>query len=127
VKTFIDKGWNVLLFDFSGSGLSDGETVSLGQQEARDLNCIIIDLERKGNKNFILWGRSMGASTSTTSSNLVLFYLNEYARNNIVGCVLDSPYSSLWHLSVEIGASMTGLPNFLVTGVMSLLRSKIRE
>lgn len=41
--------------------------------------------------------------------------------------MLDSPYSSLWRLSVEIGVSMTGMPNFLITGVLSLLRSKILD
>lgn len=107
--------------------MSDGETVSLGFHEARDLNSMIVEMEKRGNRQFILWGRSMGASTSTVRRNIVLFYLNEYARNNIIGCVLDSPYSSLWRLSIEIGVSMTGLPNFLVTGVLSLLRSKIRD
>jgi uncharacterized membrane protein len=59
--------------------------------------------------------------------NIVLFYLHEYSRNNIIGCVLDSPYASLWKLSVEIGVNITNLPNFIVTGVLSLIRNKIKD
>lgn len=65
MKYFAEKGWNVLLFDFSGSGLSEGETISLGYQEAKDLRLLIQEMQKKGNNMFFLWGRSMGASTST--------------------------------------------------------------
>lgn len=37
VKEYIARGWNVCLFDFSGSGLSGGDYISLGHYEARDL------------------------------------------------------------------------------------------
>lgn len=38
---FINQGWNVILFDYTGSGLSDGDIVSLGYFESFDLDLII--------------------------------------------------------------------------------------
>jgi pimeloyl-ACP methyl ester carboxylesterase len=95
LKYFIEKGWNVVLFDFSGSGLSEGDTISLGYQEARDLKLVVEEMQRaKGNRMFMLWGRSMGAST-------IIFYLSEFPDHaSIIGCVLDSPYCCLWRLSL---------------------------
>jgi len=63
--------------DFTGSGKSDGEYVSLGHYEQVDLDCLIQHLERvyggsgglgsggiESDLEIILWGRSMGASTA---------------------------------------------------------------
>ena len=70
---FIDKGWNVCFFDFSGSGMSEGSHISLGHHEARDLDAIVNNMRILGNKKILLWGRSMGAATSTY--NHMLSYL----------------------------------------------------
>jgi alpha/beta superfamily hydrolase len=52
-------------FDFSGSGVSEGEYVSLGVFETEDTLCVIKYLKSLGYVNNIgLWGRSMGAVTS---------------------------------------------------------------
>jgi alpha/beta superfamily hydrolase len=63
----VEKGWNVCLFDFSGSGKSQGNYISLGYYEARDLECAIRKMRAIGNRRFLLWGRSMGAATSKLS------------------------------------------------------------
>ena len=61
----------VLLFNFAGSGLSEGEYVSLGMNETRDFKLILDEV-----KNTIpvgkvcLWGRSMGAVTSIMFTKL---------------------------------------------------------
>jgi len=64
VEHLIKKGWNVCLFDFAGSGLSQGNHISLGHYESKDLECMIQKLRLLGNRKFLLWGRSMGAATS---------------------------------------------------------------
>ena len=52
-------------FDFSGSGRSDGEYVSLGFFEREDLKIVVDFLRASGKVSTIaLWGRSMGAATS---------------------------------------------------------------
>lgn len=55
----------VLLFDFAGSGRSEGEYITLGMNETRDLKRVL-DETRKLIKvrRVVLWGRSMGAVTA---------------------------------------------------------------
>ena len=55
-------GYSMCSFDFSGTGNSEGEYVSLGHREQFDVLSIIRYLYTHYNiKKFILWGRSMGA------------------------------------------------------------------
>ena len=55
---------NVVLFDCSGSGLSDGEYITLGMKESDDLHAVMEHIViNKKLTNISLWGRSMGAVT----------------------------------------------------------------
>ena len=55
---------NVVLFDFSGSGMSEGQYVTLGVRESEDLEDVIeVLLKENKIREFGLWGRSMGAVT----------------------------------------------------------------
>jgi len=57
-------GVSVFAFDFAGSGLSDGEYVSLGWFEREDLSEVISHLRATNVVSLVaLWGRSMGAAT----------------------------------------------------------------
>jgi len=78
---------NLLAFDFSGCGNSEGEWVTLGWKEQHDLATVIDHLRGLGTVSKIgLWGRSMGASTS------IMYTAN---NNDKVGCmILDSGFSS---------------------------------
>jgi pimeloyl-ACP methyl ester carboxylesterase len=84
-------GVNLVCFDFSGCGNSEGEWVTLGHKEKGDLSAMIEYLyEHKRASSIALWGRSMGAATS-------LFYLQE--NPGTVNCmVLDSGFSKLTEL-----------------------------
>ena len=44
--------------------MSEGSNISLGYYEALDLDCIVEKMRMMGNEKILLWGRSMGASTS---------------------------------------------------------------
>ena len=80
-------GVTFLTFDFSGSGMSEGEYVSLGHFERDDLLCVI-DYLRGTRKvsSIALWGRSMGAATA----------LMHGSRDpTIAGVILDSPFADL--------------------------------
>ncbi|CAM8989840.1 unnamed protein product [Rhodiola kirilowii] len=84
----------VFTFDFSGSGLSDGDHVTLGWNEKLDLKAVIDYLREDKNVSLIgLWGRSMGAVTS-------LMYGAE--DPSIAGMILDSPFSNLCELMTEL-------------------------
>jgi len=57
--------FGVASLDFTGSGKSDGEYVSLGYYERYDLETMLQYLQQTyGNLEIVLWGRSMGASTA---------------------------------------------------------------
>lgn len=60
---------DVVLFDCTGSGLSDGEFITLGMKEADDLHAVIEHIViNKKLANISLWGRSMGAVTGRISN-----------------------------------------------------------
>jgi pimeloyl-ACP methyl ester carboxylesterase len=57
--------FGVASLDFTGSGQSDGDYVSLGYYERYDLEAMLQHLQQTyGNLEIVLWGRSMGASTA---------------------------------------------------------------
>ena len=58
---FLDAGYNVLLFDFMGSGGSEGVQTTLGFHEAKQVKTVYDYLWQKGERKFILMGTSMGA------------------------------------------------------------------
>ena len=55
-------------------------------------------------------------------------YLSQTKQTeNIIACVLDSPYSSLCTTITEIGKSKTGLPEFILNKIVSYIRSIIKS
>lgn len=57
-----------MVFDFIGSGGSEGEYVTLGIEESKNISVIIDYIRKNKNVNDIfLWGRSMGAVASNNS------------------------------------------------------------
>ncbi|XAR54613.1 hypothetical protein NMG60_11029831 [Bertholletia excelsa] len=108
----------VFTFDFSGSGLSGGEHVTLGWNEKEDLRCVVDYLRADGNVSLIgLWGRSMGAVTS-------LMYAAE--DPSIAGMVLDSPFSDLIDLMMElVDTYKVRLPKFTVKFAIHYMRRVI--
>lgn len=61
----------VLLFNFAGSGLSEGEYVSLGMNETRDFKLVLDEAKRAIPVGRVcLWGRSMGAVTALMFTKL---------------------------------------------------------
>eukprot|EP01094_Clydonella_sp_ATCC50884_P025562 TRINITY_DN6765_c0_g1_i1.p1 TRINITY_DN6765_c0_g1~~TRINITY_DN6765_c0_g1_i1.p1 ORF type:complete len:397 (-),score=79.90 TRINITY_DN6765_c0_g1_i1:178-1368(-) len=90
----VPLGCSVFALDFSGSGLSQGDYISLGWHEKEDIAAAVAFLREQASVSSIaLWGRSMGAVTSLM-----------YAASDpsIAALVLDSPFSSLDTLAREI-------------------------
>ena len=63
-----------------------------------------------------LWGRSMGAATAL---------LHGHRDPSIAGMVLDSPFSKLRELALEIVNNNCKIPNFLTTIALRIIRSSI--
>ncbi|KAG1331732.1 hypothetical protein COCNU_02G017000 [Cocos nucifera] len=110
----------VFTLDFSGSGLSDGEHVTLGWNEKDDLRAVVNYLRTDGNVSCIgLWGRSMGAVTS-------LMYGAE--DPSIAGMVLDSPFSNLVDLMMElVDTYKYPFPKFTVKIAIQHMRKIIKK
>ncbi|XP_024034873.1 uncharacterized protein LOC18032224 isoform X2 [Citrus clementina] len=110
----------VFTLDFSGSGLSGGEHVTLGWNEKDDLKAVVDYLRADGNVSMIgLWGRSMGAVTS-------LLYGAE--DPSIAGMVLDSPFSDLVDLMMElVDTYKIRLPKFTVKFAIQYMRKAIQK
>eukprot|EP00850_Spirogloea_muscicola_P010597 SM000063S19987 [mRNA] locus=s63:86066:95294:+ [translate_table: standard] len=110
----------VLALDFAGSGLSDGEYVSLGCFEMEDLATVIKFLREEGRTSLIgLWGRSMGAVTS-------LLYVA--TDPTVAGVVMDSPFSRLSGLMLElVDLYKIPLPKFTVKMAVQYMRSIIKK
>jgi alpha/beta superfamily hydrolase len=119
----LSLGAQLVSFDFTGSGKSDGEYVSLGAFEKDDLKCVIEHLRGLGTTSTIaLWGRSMGAATAL---------LHGERDPSIAGMVLDSAFADLQMLAEEMveKGRQHGLfaPNFLVSIAIRMIRSSVQK
>ena len=119
VQVLLPASICVFSFDFSGSGLSGGEYISLGFYEKDDVEVVVQYLRNLNKISFIgLWGRSMGAVTAL---------LHGHRDNSIAGIVADSPFSSLKKLSKELANRYAKLPGFVLSGALSLVRKTIKK
>jgi len=58
---FNSFGYNTLLVDMRAHGNSEGIVNSLGYKEAEEVKLAYDDVSKKGEKNIVLWGMSLGA------------------------------------------------------------------
>ena len=104
-------------FDFSGCGHSEGDFVTLGFKEKEDLQTVINYLRSTDRVSLIgLWGRSMGAVTS-------IFHASRDPA--IAGMVLDSPFSNLSTLTLELAKTYTKIPSFITKIASKFVRKSI--
>ncbi|KMT04345.1 hypothetical protein BVRB_8g184190 isoform B [Beta vulgaris subsp. vulgaris] len=120
VTVLLPANITVFTLDFSGSGLSEGNYVSLGWHEKDDLRVVVAYLRSKDHVSHIgLWGRSMGAVTS-------LLYGSE--DPSISGMVLDSAFSNLFDLMMElVDVYKIRLPKFTVKMAVKYMRRVIQR
>jgi len=119
VPYILQSNMTLCCLDFPGCGLSDGEWISLGWHERDDIEVLIDYLrEHRFVSTVGLWGRSMGAVTAL---------LHGDRDPSIAGMVLDSPFSDLKTLVMELGATHTKIPKFLISTAMTFVRSSIRS
>ncbi len=124
LSLILSLGATLVTFDFSGSGHSEGEWVSLGVFERDDLGAVIEYLRRpeSGISTIALYGRSMGAATCL---------LHAERDPSIAGMVLDSPFSDLTKLAQEIveRGRNQGMfaPSILVSIAIRFIRSSVKE
>ncbi|KAA8495708.1 protein YqkD [Porphyridium purpureum] len=126
VKMLLPYGVGVMSFDFSGSGLSEGEYISLGVLEREDVRTAI-DFLRSHKKiaRVAIWGHSMGAATAIMYAGM--------QKGNIDVCALvaDAAYASFDKLAdtmidtLEIPAAV---PKKLLLGVgLRMVKKSVKE
>ena len=110
---------NLCIFDFAGSGISEGEYISLGYHEVNDVKIIVDYIEKyPGTGNIGLWGRSMGAATT-------LMYTSKDKRIKAI-CV-DSPFSDFKRLAKEMCLNIIKLPNFFLDAALACLSKTCKK
>jgi len=119
----LSLGATMMSFDFCGSGLSEGDWVSLGYFEREDLKAVVEYLRASGRVSTIaLWGRSMGAATAL---------LHGDRDPSIAAMVLDSPFADLTQLAEEMvdKGRQQGLtvPGFVVSIAIRMIRSSVQK
>ncbi|MGB8190287.1 MAG: alpha/beta hydrolase [Chitinophagaceae bacterium] len=106
---FYSIGYNTLLMDFRAHGGSDGNTCTIGYNEAEDVK-LAYDYISAREKNVFIWGISLGAATITRA-------VSEY---NIQpsGVILELPFGSL--LGTVKGRVRTmGLPSQPISSLLT--------
>lgn len=110
LHVLLPAGITVFCFDFSGSGLSEGEYVSLGNWEKDDLACVLKNLRSlNSTRQISLWGRGMGA---------VAALLQMKEDQSIAAAILDSAYKSLPELAKELAHRVVSAPDLLINQVI---------
>ncbi len=100
-ESFNKMGYNTLLVDFRAHGNSEGNTCTIGFDESEDVKLAYDYISSKGEKNIVLWGISMGASTITKA-------VKDYQLNP-KKVILEMPFGTI--KDAVIGrVKMMGLP-----------------
>lgn len=107
-KKFHQAGYNVLTFDFRGSGQSEGKRVTVGAKEQDDLLTAVRYAKSRASEPVVLYGISMGAATSLVTA----------PKAEVAGVIADSPFSDLKNYLETNLPVWSGLPNFPFTPVI---------
>lgn len=114
-KKYYDMGYNLLVPDLRGHGLSEGEYIGMGFDDRLDIiSWINYILENNKDAEIVLHGISMGAAT-------VLMTSGEDLPVNVKAIVADCGYSSVWdQFSYQLD-DLFSLPEFPILHVSSLV------
>ncbi|WP_338554226.1 alpha/beta hydrolase [Paenibacillus sp. KS-LC4] len=105
VEHFVPKGYNVLAFDLSSQGNSDGDLITLGFNEKYDLLGAVSYLKARGHTGDRIGviGFSMGAATSLLAAS---------ESDDIEAVIADSPFRNAGLFLREGLPFFSGLPAF---------------
>ena len=118
-RFLLRRNINLCVFDFQGSGMSEGDYISLGYHEKNQVKNIVDFVEKyPGVGKIGLWGRSMGAATS-------LIYTSMDKR--IKCTVADSPFSEFRKLAKELVLNQIKIPGIFVEGALSIIGRSVKS
>jgi len=112
----------LVVFDFAGSGYSEGEYITLGAKESRDVRLVIDRMKEKHSiGRIILWGRSMGAVAS------ILFAAEPSNKGIISGLILDSPFSSFRRMIHDVVTIRKNVPLCIINAFLYFILKTIKK
>lgn len=104
-EVFLDNGYNVFIIDFMGSGESEGNTTTIGWDEAKNVKSSYEYLIERGDKNIILFGTSMGAAA-------IMKAIHDYQEIKPMAVILECPYGTMLK-TIEARFKIMNLPQFI--------------
>jgi pimeloyl-ACP methyl ester carboxylesterase len=113
-RVYERAGYNVLMLDLRGHGGSEGERVTLGYREVRDVRGALSWLEERGfgPEEVVLHGWSMGGAAA----------LRAAPGTGVAAVVEESTYADLSPLLWELIPDVSGLPAFFIPGIILMGR-----
>ena len=108
---YLKRGWNVLIPDLRASGQSEGQFITMGALESRD----VYDWAKKipADAKIVLHGVSMGAATALMTAAL--------EPPNLIAVVEDCGYTSAYVMFTEQLNKIFGLPEYPVMPCANLV------
>ena len=113
-----NEGYRIIMFDFRASGESGGDMITLGAKEKYDLLSVIEYAKNNYPEPIVLYGISMGASTSLLAAGM---------SEQVKGVIADSPFSDLEGYLRTYMPVWTDLPHFPFTYLILTLIPMITE
>ncbi len=108
-EIFLDLGYNAFLIDFRGSGGSEGNSTTVGFDEAKEVKDAYDYLKEKGEAHIILFGTSMGAAAALKA-------VSDYdiAPDKLI---LECPFGTMYE-TVCARFNNMGIPSFPLAGML---------
>ncbi len=109
----VEHGYNVLMFDLRGHGESDGNRMSAGYYEKRDLLGAVDYMKGQGLESIGVLGFSMGAATALMAT----------AENDDIDAVVtDSSFADLKDMMEPEFAKRTKFPKFFLPTLLFVVK-----
>jgi fermentation-respiration switch protein FrsA (DUF1100 family) len=109
----VKHGYSVLMFDLRGHGESEGNRLSAGYLEQRDLLGAIDFVEGRGFHGIGAIGFSMGAATAILTS----------AENTAISCIVsDSCFADITEIMKREFAERTKVPGFFLQPMLFMVK-----
>ena len=127
LSALLSLHFSVVAFDFAGSGQSEGDFVSWGFSESRDLGNVIDHIKDQfGATMVFLWGMNTGAAAG------VLHLGQALDPDAVSGIVIDSVFSS-FDIALKEALSRSqkkgriGIPTFVGKGAAAIVLRSVRK
>ena len=109
----VEHGYNVLMFDLRGHGESDGNRMSAGYYEKRDLLGAVDYMKGRGLEHIGVLGFSMGAATALMATP---------EGNDIDAVVADSSFADLKDMMEPEFSKRTKFPKFFLPTLLFVVK-----